>query len=267
MMLRPIVLMAGEVLRDAKLRERRGEVARRHLKFAEEIFKKWDSRGCWRKTKEGGVWVVPAFGIDLKTGGWSAGYGTRLETGFSNPANKQNHIATWLLAMHEATGDAQYLAPARMWFQEMRSRMRVVGEGKRWVWNYWDPAGPWDFKPDHSPRHWVGVHPNGGYYSIDVDAVVDAFEHGVVFTKADIDRLIATNRDFMWNQKLTGASFGRIDGEAPDARWAKSPGLLWTRLLPYDEVLRSVFVANHDPAGWGGIGITPWYLSLARGAR
>ena len=48
----------------------------------------------------------------------------------------------------------------------------------------------------------------GGYYEIDVEGMVAAFEHGLVFTKEDIHRLIATNRDFMWNQQITGPGSG-----------------------------------------------------------
>ena len=56
------------------------------------------------------------------------------------------------------------------------------------------------------------MHPNGGYYTIDVEGIVLAHEHGLVFTKTDIDRLIATNRDFMRNGHIRGAKFRRIDG-------------------------------------------------------
>jgi hypothetical protein len=140
--------------------------------------------------------------------------------------------------------------------------MRTRENGKFYVWNYWEPAGPWDYKPDDSSRHWVGVHPNGGYYHIDLEAIVTAFEHGIVFTKGDVDKLIATNRDFMWNQKVEGAKFQRIDGGQPDARWKDDPGVLWTALVPYDETLRKIFIANHRPDSWGGLSATPWFLSL-----
>ena len=140
--------------------------------------------------------------------------------------------------------------------------MRTRENGKFLVWNYWDPAGPWDDKSDGSPRHWVGIHPNGGYYQIDVEGIVAAFEHGLVFKQEDIDRLIATNRDFMWNKQMIGAKFQRIDGEQPDPRWKNSPGMLWTALVPYDATLREVFVVNHNPDGWGGTSATPWFLSL-----
>jgi hypothetical protein len=264
MLLRPMVLMAAHIQKTPALVAQWGSKAEAYLKLAGEIFRKWDSRSCWREVKGGGLWVVPAFGVDAKTGGWSAGYAQRETTGFSNPDNKQNHIARWLLALHDATGKAVYRARAESWFRLMKSRLRTRAGGKCLVWNYWDPAGPWDYKPDGSPRHWVGVHPNGGYYGIDAEGIVDAFEHGLVFSREDIARLIVTNRDCMWNQQVEGAKFQRIDGEPADPRWKDSPGVLWTALVPYDATLRRIFVANHNPAGWGGLGTTPWFVSLAK---
>ena len=71
--------------------------------------------------------------------------------------------------------------------------MTLESDGTYKIWNYWEPAGPWDYKPDgRTTKHWVGVHPNGGYYEDDTQGIVDAYEHGLVFTKADIDHLINT---------------------------------------------------------------------------
>jgi hypothetical protein len=265
MLLRPVVRMAQEIGCAPELKARWGAKAQAWLELAEEVFKKWDARGCWRTVPEGGLWVVPAFGIDRQTGRWSAGFAHRTTAGFSNPANKQNHIARWLLSLHHATGKPVYRERAEGWFKVMRSRMRTRVDGKYYVWNYWDPSGPWDYRPDGAPRHWVGVHPNGGYYAIDVEGIVAAFERGLVFTRSEIDRLIATNRDFMWNQQVAGARFQRIDGGLPDPRWLTSPGTLWTALVPYDSTLRKVLLANHNPAGWGGLSATPWFLALGAG--
>ena len=259
--LRPIVLMAGEIQTMPALKEKFGSRAEAWLTLAGQVFEKWDSRGCWREVKEGGLWVVTAFGLDVKTGRWTDGYARRATDGFSNPDNKQNHIARWLLAMHDATRKPVYLERAEKWFRLMKSRMKTREAGKYFVWNYWDSAGLWDYKPDGSTRHWVGVHPNGGYYAIDVDGIVAAFEHGLVFTRADLQRLSATNRDFMWNQQIKGARFQRIDGGEPDARWKDSPGVLWTALVPHDETLRKIFLENHHPASWGGLAVTPWFLA------
>ena len=265
MALRPMVLMAGEMLKNPALKAKYGQKAQAYIKLSERIFEKWDSRGAWREVKGGGLWVVPLFGIDPKTGRWTAGYRKRRTEGFSLPANKQNHIACWLLAMYDVTKKPIYRDRAEKWWRVMKSRMKRRGEGKYFVWNYWDAGGTWDSKPGGGLKHWVGVHPNGGYYGIDVEGIVQAYEHGLVFTRRDIDRLIATNRDFMWNKQVRGAKFQRIDGGRPDKRWAKTPGVLWTALTRYDPMLRKVFEANHAPGSWGGLSRTPQYL--ARFAR
>jgi len=262
MMWRPVVLACAEILKTPALETKYGARARAFLELAGQIFQKWDSRGCWRPVRDGGLWVVPPFGVDRNSPGkWSAGYAQRKTGGFSNPDNKQNLIACWLIALHDVTGKSVYRDRAEAWWRTMRSRMTTRDNGKYYVWNYWEPGGPWDRDASGAPRHWVGVHPNGGYYQIDVEGIVTAFEHGLVFTRAEIDRLIATNRDFMWNQKMKGAKFQRIDGGAAYPRWADSPGELWTALAPHDETLRKIFVATHDPGGWGGLGATPWALS------
>ncbi|MGO9545647.1 MAG: hypothetical protein ACLPPF_12750 [Rhodomicrobium sp.] len=264
MLLRPIVLMAQEIASTPALAVQWGTRAQAYLALAETMFQKWDTRECWRETGNGGLWVVPSWGIDLQTGKWSGGYGERKTAGFSNPHNKENEIARWMLALFDATQKPIYRDRAVKWFQLMKYRMQIREEGKYFVWNYWEPAGPWDYRQDGSPKHWVGVHPNGGYYGSDIKGIVAAFEHGLVFGKEDIGRLIATNRDFMWNQKVAGAKFQRIDGGQPDPRWAKSPGMLWTALVPYDAVLREVFAANHDPSGWDGLETAPWFLAQGR---
>ena len=259
MAFRPVVRLAAAILNDPTLKAKYGAKARQYLAAAVRDFVKWDARGCWREVKNGGLWVVPAFGLDAAGTGWTEGYTDRVKNGFSNPVNKENLIASWMLELGDATHKRIYWDRAQSWFKVMKARMRPNGDNYL-VWNYWDPAGPWDYKPDGSTRHWVGVHPNGGYYGIDVGAIVEAFEHGMVFSKSDIDKLIATNRDFMWNQKLEGATFGRIDGGAPDQRWLKTPGVLWAPLCSFDATLRKVFEATFEPTSWGGLGATPWYV-------
>jgi len=69
--LRPVVLMAAEILKTPALKTTFGPRAEAWLKLAGQVFEKWDARGCWREVKEGGLWIVPAFGIDAKTGNWT----------------------------------------------------------------------------------------------------------------------------------------------------------------------------------------------------
>ena len=263
MMLRPMVLMADEVLKTPALEAKWGGKARSYLELAERTFAKWDSRDAWRDCTAGGIWVVQYFGIDRSTSRFTEGFAGRKSEAFSHPDNKENLIALWLIALFDVTGKPLYRDRCEKWWQLMRSRMKTRDDGKYFVWDYWDPAGPWDYKPDGKTKHWVGVHPNGGYYAIDLEGIVAAYQHNLVFHREEIDRLIATNRDFMWNHQISGAKFQRIDGGPADPRWQNSPGVLWDALIPYDETLRRIFVANHQPDTWGGLSATPWFLSLA----
>jgi hypothetical protein len=69
----------------------------------------------------------------------------------------------------------------------------------------------------------------------------------------------------MWNHQLAGAQFQRIDGGKPDPHWAKTPGVLWVSLVPYDATLRSIFEANEDPTSWGGTVDAPRHLARCAG--
>lgn len=238
MALRPIVLMSADILKTPTLKAKYGEKAQSYIDLAERIFTKWDSRGAWRDTEEGGgVPIVLPFGIDQKTGGWTDGYKDRhyLHVGFSYPDNKANLIGMWLLAMYDATGKPIYREHAEKWFRVMKSRMKQKADGTFEIWSYWSPAGPWDYKSFWRPKHWVGVHPNPGYYSVDVEAIVTAYQHGVVFTMDDIRRLVATSH-------ATKRS--------------------WPALIPYDPATQRQFEDALKPESWAGIGDTPWYLAL-----
>ena len=127
--------------------------------------------------------------------------------------------------MYDVTHKPIYQERAEKWFQVMKSRMKLRDDGKYFVWNYWDPGVPWDHQ-----RGWLSQALGGRAPERRVlrrwmsTAIVAAYEHGLVFTKEDIARLIATNRDFMWNQQIKNAKFQRIDGGKPEPRWTNSPG-------------------------------------------
>ncbi len=238
MCLRAVVLMAGEINKSPRLKKKYGRKAASYIKLSEQVYEKWDKRGGWRNTEGGGsVPVVLPFGIDRSTGKWTKGYETRNEpgNGFSLPNNKANHITRWLLAMFDVTGKQVYRQRAEKWFRLMKSRMTPTDKGVYTIWNYWQPAGPWDYKQDGSPKHWVGVHPNAGYYSIDTEGIASAYEHGLVFTDKDIKRLVAT---------------------------ALAEERYWSALVPYSREIQKRFEEKHDPASWGGLSATPRYLAL-----
>ena len=65
--------------------------------------------------------------------------------------------------------------------------------------------------------------------------MVEAYEHGLVFTKDDIDHLIAT---------------------------ALVEKRYWSALAPYSSVIQKKFEEDFKPDSWGGVQATPWYLAL-----
>ncbi len=178
--------------------------------------------------------MVLPYGIDSKTGKW-VGYETRNEpgNGFSHPNNKANLVGRWLLALYDVTKKPVYKERAEKWFRLLKSRMHPMADGTYQMWNYWQPAGPWDYKPDGTPKHWIGVHPNAGYYSIDVEGIVDAYEHGLIFSRENIDRLVAT---------------------------ALAKHAYWQSLAPYSEAIQKEVEEGIKPATWGGLAATPKYV-------
>lgn len=238
MVLRPVALMSHQILKTPALKAKYGAKAAAYIQLSERIFEKWDQRGAWRDTDGGGnITIVLPYGIDPTTGKWTAGYAKRHapDSGFSHPNNKANLVAQWLLAMFDATQKPVYKARAEKWFKVMKSRMKVKDDDTVAIWNYWQPAGTWDFKPDGTTKHWVGIHPNGGYYQIDVDSIVAAYEHGLIFDKIDLGHLLAT---------------------------AKAEQRNWQALVPYDDAIAKTFENSLKPASWGGLQAVPWYLAL-----
>jgi hypothetical protein len=238
MVLAPVVLMAAEMERAPLLKEKYGSRAEDYIKLAEQIFAKWDKRGAWREAYSGGVVSVELpFGIDQKTGNWTGEYEIRNAhgVGFSHQDNKANLIANWLLAMFDATAKPIYRDRAEKWFRVMKSRMKLKQDGTYEIWNYWEPAGIWDYKPNGLPKHWIGVHPNAGYYDIDVECIVAAYEHGLVFDKGDIGRLVAT--------------------AVVEKRY-------WTALVPFDQTIQKQFEESLHPSSWVGLSRAPWYLAI-----
>lgn len=241
MVLQYVVRMSVEILDTPSLEEKFGDQARTYIALAEKLFEKWNKRGAWRDTADGGMVTVELpFGIDKSTGAWTDGYQNRYSTdvGFTHQNNKANLIACWLIAMFDATHKPIYKERAERWFRVMKSRMKLGDDDTFQIWSYWEPAGNWDYRIPYlhlRPKHWIGVHPNAGYYGIDVESIVTAYERGLVFNKDDIRRLVKT--------------------ALADKRY-------WTALVPYNNTIQHEFEDHNDPSSWDGVSATPWYLAL-----
>ena len=164
MALAPVVLMAAEISEDSLFEGKNtaprlrviSSLQSRFLRNgvrvefgAKLIMVEWSQQNCLSE-------------LTRKPGKWTVEYERRNtpRVGFSHQDNKANLIANWLLAMFDATAKPVYRERAEKWFQVMKSRMKLKHDGTYVIWNYWEPAGAWDYKSDGLPKHWIGVRPN-----------------------------------------------------------------------------------------------------------
>ncbi|HQG49552.1 MAG TPA: hypothetical protein PK373_10730, partial [Sedimentisphaerales bacterium] len=72
------------------------------------------------------------------------------------------------------------------------------------------------------------------------------------------DREMGEELGWLVSPFLSGFYYGYM--ATRDAKWIDML-IDWTALVPYDETLRRVFIANHNPSGWGGLSTTPWFFA------
>ena len=169
---------------DDALRTRYGGPAKRYLALAEEhLVKKWDARGCYRELGDGRA--VYTTHPDLKP----------VKGSLTQPHNKHSKIIRALLSMYKATGKDEYAVKAVRLGARFMSCLTKVED--RYDWHYWDPSGAWDIHPEDPGKwkHWIGAEHRNGYYSLSLSQAVLLYEHGLLFTRADIDRFVRTQMD------------------------------------------------------------------------
>jgi hypothetical protein len=162
-------------------------------------------------------------------------------------------MALVALKLYRITREKSYLDKAARIFAFMKSRFHYFDN--HYVWNYWEPFGPWDVdlrKGD--TRHWVGVHPYRNYQEGEVHQIVEAYHTGVVFTRTDIERILNTNLEVMWNKDRDNPGFANSDDTYPEAgrsarHWSASneyakdgkAGCLWPALMDFSQTVRDLY--------------------------
>ncbi|MCA1758127.1 MAG: hypothetical protein LC658_00005, partial [Bacteroidales bacterium] len=245
------------VLEDKKLKKKYGDKARAYLETAKkDVIEKWDKRGCFYEDGPFGGYI--GFGKFFKPGDISE-WISKPEVnraGVSHPFNKQMDVAEVCLRIHRITGDKKYWNLAEKIYYTAKRRFQYFDD--HYCWNYWEPLYPGDVDFDkQNTKHWVGVHNwRSGYQAGEVSKIVEAYHHGIVFNKEDIQRIINTNLEVMWNKDgenpvfinsnglgaehdTTGlASFKRAFGHSNDF---ENQGQLWTSLLDFDQTVRDLY--------------------------
>ncbi|MEX0886010.1 MAG: hypothetical protein WD009_06180 [Phycisphaeraceae bacterium] len=239
-----------------------GQAAQRYVELAKvHLFEKWDARGTYHQDGPFGAymsWDHYAQPEDLSA--WIH-MPERRNTSLSLPFNKNADMASVALRIHRVTGETWYRERAEQIFGYFKSRMQRHGE--QYVWNYWEPVGPWDLDPAEPGglRHWVQVHPHRNYQSGEVSKIVMAYHHGVVFTEADIRAIIHTNLEVMWDGDTSRPRFANANlvvdpGQSREREDTGSglAGTLWTSLADFSDTVREIEDARRGNGGGGGGG-------------
>ena len=264
-----ILGLAEVILADETLKKTYGDAANRYVTLAKHDFvEKWDKRGTWHEDGPYGnytQWDMFCPPNDLKT--W-----TKATTGHavleSLPFNKNNCTGRIMLKLYRITGDKLYHDRAQKIFSFMKSRMQLVGD--YYCWNYWEPFGPWDVNLEEKKANsWMNTSPLSRYQAGEVQQIVEAYNTGIVFDQKDIERIINTHLNVMWNKDKAAPKFVISNAQLPvpeltpeqqKARAAaaavkakeNAPGCLWPALDQFSQTVRDLEVSSFqrwDTAG------------------
>lgn len=127
--------------------------------------------------------------------------------------------------------------------------------------------------------HWTAVHPyRAGYQAAEVKQIVEAYHTGVVFSKEDIQRIINTNMEVMWNQDTVHPAFINSNGAIPDTdgmaeflkdhktgNRAKNQGTLWSALMDFNSRVQMLYEQQiQNPEGNKAKIIHAYYFNVLR---
>ena len=247
-----LLSFAEIVHRDKALQPKYGAAADRYVELARKhLIEKWDARGTWREDGPYGGYVSWDTYCDPgKLDTWRKRGDTK-NTGLSLPFNKQMDLGVACLRIWRITGQKKYWDKAQKIFSFFKSRMQFFDD--HYVWNYWEPLGPWDIDEQSEKddcKHWVQVHPERNYQAGEIDDIVEAYHSGMVFDRTDIERIVNTNLKVMWNgdrEKPAFANSNNPHSKYRKPRKGKKAGTLWTGLFDFSKTVRDLHKVRITP--------------------
>ena len=224
----PLARFAAIVRSDPTLRARWGTEADRLLRVAEEAVAPFDEDFRSGPGPDEGHLVCPYLKKPL-------------------PLNMQNALARAWLALADATGDARYRERVTKLAVFFRQRIRTEGDGAA-TWAYWPPlSGTNDTFEDIS------------HASINVDFMVQCHEHGIVFTREDLERV---GRTFTLHVMLADDRIGDHIGANRKFNTHRDAVLRWGRLAKHVPEVSSRLTQSLTLPGLKGSAAEPLGLAL-----
>lgn len=251
----PMLEFSELVLGDPELSAIYGNQAKEYVAFAKKhVIEKWDERGLWHEEGAYGDYI---FGNDFidpdKPTQWVIDT-TGIHSGMSQKFNIANKLGVTSLRLYRITGDEFYRDKAEKLFHRMKSNFQYFDD--HYVWHYWIPFYEGDILFEKNDLiHWTAVHPfRAGYQASEVKQIVEAYHTGLVFSETDIQRIINTNLEVMWNQDTVHPVFINSNGAMPDTTGMadflkghktgnklRNMGTLWTALVDFDARARQLY--------------------------
>lgn len=245
------------VLENDSLKKIYGSKASAYVEIAKRDFaEKWDKRGTWYE--DGSYGAYTGFSKFLNPDNlkkWIYDPAAN-RAGISHPFNKQLDAGQVYLRLYRITDNAVYKNRAERIFFTLKSHFQYFDD--HYCWNYFDPLTPGDIDAEKKDtRHGVWVHPwRSGYQASDVEKITEAYHYGIVFSEEDMQRIINTNLNVMWNKDKTNPKFINSNGLGADndttgiaafkrayghSTASKNAGELWTGLLDFDQTIRDLY--------------------------
>lgn len=245
------------VLEDQSLKNKYKDKANLYVEIAKkDFFEKWDKRGCWIDDGSYGTYIE--FNKYLKADNlkeWLVVPGAP-RAGVSHPFNKQMDVGAVCLRLYRITGDKKYRDRAEKIFFTAKSHFQYFDN--HYCWNYFEPLYQGDVDLEKKvTRHGVWVHMwRSGYQAGEVEKIAEAYHYGIVFDEQDIQRIINTNLNVMWNKDKINPRFFNSNGLGADgdttglagfqkayghSNVIKNGGELWTGLLDFDQRIRDLY--------------------------
>lgn len=242
-LINPMLEFARIVKADPELDAQYGEHADRYVALAEQhLFEKWDERGTYHDDGRYGayqMWDHYADPDDLSQ--WHHRPEVR-NSNLGQPQNKNNSMGIAALRLWQITGRDEHLDRAVKVFSLAKSRMQRYEDTL--TWNYWEPTVRTDITGERGnpSRHWINVHPYRNYQAGEVGEVVEAYHAGIVFDETDIQRIINTNLEVMWNGDRDDPQFTNSNAHlVPDGLDDEvTAGALWSALADFNQTIRDL---------------------------
>lgn len=133
------------------------------------------------------------------------------------PLNQMNAMGRLLVALWKVTGKAAYQTKAKALATYLKNRLTISGQA--YVWTYWGSA--WS----------AGDGEDISHAAINVDFAALCHDHGLVFSKTDMQRLGRTLFDKV--HLSTNAAADRVDGSGTSGSYTPQVGR-WLALSPHE---------------------------------